>query len=129
MNTDLKKMIVYSTDWYGTQTFRMLPVDKECPYNEVIYDPTTKVLAIISKEFKEKPNMFPKLNENGKPIIFKKNQPTENEPEYVQERKMMQTYYEYYLDKEDDIKDFVNTFAINPEHASLKIIDEAVKTV
>lgn len=129
MITEFKNMIVYSTDWYGNQTFRMLPVVKECPFNEVIYDPTTKVLAIISKEFKEKPNMFPKLNDRGEVVIKKVagSSSTGVEPEYIQERKMMETYYEYYLDKVDDIKDFINAFAINNEHDSLKIIDEVTK--
>jgi hypothetical protein len=118
----------YRTDWYGNQTFRMLPVVKECPFNEVIYDPTTKVLAIISKEFKEKPNMFPKLNDRGEVVIKKTGtSSTGVEPEYIQERKMMETYYEYYLDKIEDIKDFINAFAINPDHDSLKIIDEVIK--
>lgn len=127
MITEFKNMIVYSTDWYGNQTFRMLPVVKECPFNEVIYDPTTKVLAIISKEFKEKPNMFPKLNDRGEVVIKKGTTSADAEPEYIQERKMMQTYYEYYLDKIDDIKDFINAFAINADHDSLKIIDEVTK--
>ena len=127
MSTELKNMVVYSTDFYGNTTFRMLPLTKECPYNEVIYDPETKVLAVISKDFKEKPNMFPKLNEKGKPILLKGASLPDSTPEYVQERMLMQTYYEYYLDKVDDIRNFIELFAINNQHDSLKIIDEELK--
>lgn len=116
-----KNMLIYSTDWYGSRTFRMLPITEDCPYNEVIYDPNTKVLAVISKEFKEKPHMFPKLNTAGSPL------PSKNpEKEYVEERLIMDTYYEYYIDNIDDIKMFVNYFAINNHHESVKVLEESV---
>jgi len=45
-----QSMFVYNTDWHGSKTFRMVPIDLNCPFNEVIYDPETKVLAVVSKE-------------------------------------------------------------------------------
>lgn len=118
----MQNMMIYSTDWYGSESFRMLPITEECPFNEVIFDPTTKVLAVISKDQKEKPQMMPKLNDKGQIIPLKVT--TENgQPKYVEERKMMDTYYEYYMDKIDDIKAFINRFAINPEHPATKVLD------
>jgi hypothetical protein len=114
-------MLIYSSDWYGKKTFRMLPVTDDCPYNEVIFDPNTKVLAVISKEFKEKPHMFPKLNVTGKPLYK-----TGTTKEHVEERLIMDTYYEYYLDNIDDIKLFINRFAINNEHEAVKILDDVL---
>ena len=35
---------------------------------------------------------------------------------------MMGTYYEYYLDSEEDIISFINMFAANPIHDSLDMI-------
>lgn len=116
-----QSMLAYSTDWYGRRTFRMLPVTEDCPYNEVIFDPSTRVLAVISKEFKEKPHMFPKLNMTGKPLYT-----TSPDNEYAEERIVMDTYYEYYIDDIDDIKDFVNRFAINSDHSAIKILDEVL---
>jgi hypothetical protein len=116
-----QSMLIYSTDWYGRRTFRMLPATEECPYNEVIFDPSTKVLAVISKEFKEKPHMFPKLNVTGKPLHT-----TAAGHDYVEERIVMDTYYEYYLDNIDDIRVFVNHFAINSDHSAIKILDEVL---
>ena len=123
----MKNMLIYSTDWYGSETFRMLPITEECPFNEVIFDPSTKVLAVISKDQKEKPQMMPKLNDKGQIIPLKVT--TENgQAKYVEERKMMDTYYEYYLDKTDDIKAFINHFAVNPEHTSTRVIDAPATT-
>lgn len=113
-----RNMLVYSTDWYGRRTFRMLPISPDCPFNEVIFDPSTKVLAVISKEFKEKPHMFPKLNNSGTPIYGT------NETGVLEERMVMDTYYEYYIDNIDDIKHFVKYFAMNNCHPALNVIDE-----
>lgn len=114
-------MLVYSTDWYGKRTFRMLPLSQDCPFNEVIFDPNTKVLAVISKEFKEKPHMFPKLNATGKPMSG-----TGAFSEVLEERLVMDTYYEYYIDNLRDVKNFVNRFAINNDHEVLSVIDEVI---
>ena len=116
-----QSMLIYSTDWYGRRTFRMLPAREECPYNEVIFDPSTKVLAVISKEFKEKPHLFPKLNTIGKPMYA-----TGGDSGVLEERLVMDTYYEYYLDNMDDIRVFVNHFAINSDHSAIKILDEVL---
>jgi hypothetical protein len=122
----MNNMMIYSTDWYGSKSFRMMPITEDCPFNEVIFDPTTKVLAVISKDQKEKPQMMPKLNEKGQLIPLKVT--VENgQPKYVEERRMMDTYYEYYLDQVDDIKAFINQFAINPEHSATAIINAPVE--
>jgi len=113
-----QSMMIYSTDWYGKMTFRMLPIDVKCPFNEAIYDPGTKVLAIISKEHKEKPQMFPKLNDKGE-VLQKK-----GSTGHVEERRMMDTYYEYYIDNMEDIKEFISFFANNNKHSALSILEE-----
>lgn len=110
--------MIYSSDWYGKRTFRMMPVTEDCPFNEAIYDTHNKVLAIISKDQKEKPQMLPKLNDKGLAIPLKAATST-SEPQYVEERRMMDAYYEYYLDKEADVKAFIELFAINADHASV----------
>jgi hypothetical protein len=112
-------MLVYSTDWYGRRTFRMLPLTQDCPFNEVIFDPSTKVLAVISKEFKEKPHMFPKLNNAGLPLNG-----TGANSNVLEERLVMDSYYEYYIDNINDIKRFVEYFALNSDHEALSIIDD-----
>jgi hypothetical protein len=116
----MKNMMVYSSDWYGKRTFRMMPVTEECPFNEAIYDTHNKVLAIIGKDQKEKPQMLPKLNDKGQVIPLRKTGAEAAEPQYVEERRMMDAYYEYYLDKEEDIKAFIEMFAVNAGHSAIE---------
>ncbi|NBP67865.1 MAG: hypothetical protein EBR30_02390 [Cytophagia bacterium] len=120
-------MFVYSTDWYGRKSFRMLPVSEDCPFNEVIYDPNTGVLAVISRDKKDKPQMLPKLTEKGQVIPLK---PVANDTQqrYVEERRILETYYEYYLDDKQDIENFINMFAVNVDHPSIAVINEEKQT-
>lgn len=115
-----KNMLVYHTDWNGQRSFRMLPVTDDCPFNEAIYDPEMKILAIVSKEYKEKPQMLPKLT--GNPLMLKLFASLSKDNKVVEERAMMDTYYEYYLDSEEDIISFINMFAVNPTHDSIDMI-------
>lgn len=120
-------MFVYSTDWYGRKSFRMLPVSEDSPFNEVIYDPNTGVLAVISRDKKDKPQMLPKLTEKGQVIPLK---PVANDTQqrYVEERRILETYYEYYLDDKQDIQNFINMFAVNADHQSIAVINEEKQT-
>ncbi len=115
-------MFVYSTDWYGRKSFRMLPLSMECPFNEVIYDPNTRVLAVISKDKKDKPQMLPKLTDKGQVIPLRNSEGAQ----YVEERRIMETYYEYYIDKKSDIERFIQMFALNSDHEALNIINEPI---
>lgn len=117
-------MLVYSTDWYGRKSFRMLPMHEECPFNEVIFDPNTGVLAVISRDKKEKPQMLPKLTDKGMPIPLKASSDA-TQPRFIEERRMMETYYEYYLDNQEDIERFVQLFAFNLDHPSLAVIKQS----
>lgn len=122
MQNETKCMFVYSTDWYGRKSFRMLPMTNECPFNEVLYDPNTRVLAVISKDKKDKPQMLPKLTDKGQVIPLK----TGEGQHYIEERRIMETYYEYYIDNKSDIEKFIQTFAVNTDHPALNIINEPV---
>jgi hypothetical protein len=123
MQTETPNMLIYSTDWYGRKSLRMLPVTESCPFNEVLFDPNTSVLAIISKDRKDKPQMLPKLTDKGQVIPLKATTDP-SQPKYVEERRIMETYYEYYLDNKADILNFIKMFAVNPEHPSVSIIHE-----
>ena len=117
-------MLVYSSDWHKEESFRMMPVTDDCPFNEVIYDPSTKVLAVVSKDKKEKPHMLPRLDEKGKLIPIKPKTAEEAaRPQFAESRIVMETYYEYYIDKHEDIIAFIDLFAINPTHKSLDILN------
>lgn len=111
-------MMIYAAKWNDQETFRLLPVDKDCPFNEAIYDPTEKVLAIISKDAKEKPMMLPKLSDKGLPIQVKRPDGTLGLQE---QRVVLEAYYEYYITEKGDIREFVERFAINPNHKAYQL--------
>lgn len=116
----LQSMMVFKADWKGQATFRMLPVVKDCPFTEVLYDPEQNVLAIISTNHIPKYQMLPKLNGRGELTTYKtKNEKGDNVVGQAQERSIVESYYEYYIEDKKDIAYFLDVFAINPEHPVL----------
>jgi hypothetical protein len=121
-------MMVYHALWHGQKSFRMMPLSEDCPFNEVLYNPIEKVLAVISKDQKEKPQLLPKLNEKGELV---KNKPGSSNP-WQEERRMMPAYYEYYIEDMSDIDYFIKCFAVNADHMALNVlsnIDDALPLV
>lgn len=126
----MKNMMIVSAPWKDEPSFRMIPITEDCPYAEILYDPNEKVLAIISKLAKDKPQMMPKLNTSTGQVKTTKGRATEGGPLEnfpVQERVIMPVYYEYYIDSKEDIKFFIEHFAMNPKHVSLAVINTTKK--
>lgn len=100
--------------WGQQRTFKLIPVTPESPYNEAIFDLDSKVLALIGKEKKQSMHMVPKLDDFGdlKPMKVGRRS---NGKEYQEERKTIETYYEYYLDTPEEIKQVINLLAINAD--------------
>jgi len=111
-------MILYKSGWtVGSEfipTIKMLPTTTDCPFNEVLFDPENKVLAIVGKEKKQSYRLIPKLDDDSRA--------TE-----TQERKLMENFYEYYLESKEDIYNFINTFAINADSFDWKEFIDNVK--
>jgi len=89
----------------------LIPINLDCPYNEAIYDPEQKILAVISKECKETFQMVPKFDDKGDVLQAKRVR--DNGKNYAEERRALDTWYEYYLENADDIKAFIEWFAGN----------------
>ena len=64
-------MILITSGFRGVKSFSMVPVTKECPYVEALFDPSSGVLAVITKTIKGSYHMVPKLDDNGDPIRLK----------------------------------------------------------
>lgn len=107
-------MRLITSSWGPAKTFKMIPVTKDCPYNECIFDVNSKVLAIIGKESKESFHMLPKLNEVGDVQRLKIGK-KENGKDYAEERKALVTFYEYYIEVKEEIVDFIMNVAENAE--------------
>lgn len=109
-----KSMILITGTWANCKTFKMIPATPDSPYNEAIFDPEAKVLALIGKEKKQSLHMLAKLNDFGDPQTMKIGKRS-NGKDYAEERKTIETYYEYYVESPDEIKNIINMLALNAD--------------
>jgi len=123
-----KSMMLVTGTWGNGKTFKMIPVTPDCPYNEAIYDRDSKVLALIGKERKQSMHMLAKLNEFGDVQRLKIGK-RENGKDYAEERKTIETYYEYYIENPEEIVDVVNMLSINADTFDFNQYMEAEATV
>lgn len=121
----MKQMMIYKSKWNDKSTFRMLPLTNDCPYNEAIFDPEQKILAIVSKDKKEKPMMLPRLSDRGD-LVPTKRANAEASP-WQEQRVIMETYYEYYIEDMEDIRSFIATMANIDDLSKIKYVDELLK--
>jgi hypothetical protein len=119
-----KSMMLITSSWGANRTFKMIPATPDCIFNEAIFDLDSKVLALISKEKKENLHMVAKVNEWGDVVpmkIGKRN----NGKDYAEERKALETYYEYYIDNLEEVKEIVSKLAINADTFDITPFTEA----
>ncbi len=112
--SNYNNMLLITSTWGESRanTFKLIPTDLNCPYQECIYDPEAGVLAIISKTSLQKWVMMPKLNDFGD-LEMVKNNPRPGGKRFKEERRSMETYQEYYIEVESEITDFIARFASN----------------
>ena len=113
MVVETKSMMVVKSEWNNRPTFKMIPVGTKCPYVECIYDPESKVLAIIGQTRKNVFHMMPKLDDNGDVVLRKVK--TDGAKPYKEERRTVETFQEYYVEELDEIRAFVKRFALNAD--------------
>jgi hypothetical protein len=107
-------MMLITSSWGPTKTFKLIPVDKNCPFLECIFNPSEKILAVIGTLKKEVYHMVERLDDNGEPIKAKVKRT--NGSEFRQMRQRMESYNEYYLFEKEDITEFIEAFAINLDY-------------
>lgn len=121
-------MLLVTSSWGQFKTFKMIPISQDCPYNECIFDIQTKVLAVISKDKKESLHMLPRLSDQGD-VQYLKIGKRNNGKDYSEERKLLVTFYEYYLEDITEIEAFIKMFAVNAEMFNTKLyIDMVIDT-
>ena len=109
-----KSMMLTTSNWGPNKTFKMIPVSLECPYTEAIFDPGSKILAIVSKICKQQYHMIPKLDDNGDPLRLKINK-REDGKDVREERRLLDTFAEYYITDEKEIRIIVDGISINAD--------------
>jgi len=110
----IKSMMLVTSTWGNNKTFKMIPTLIDCPFNEAIFDRDSKVLAFIGKEKKQSLHMIAKLDDNGDVKTLKMGR-RQGGKDFAEERKMLETYYEYYIENPDEIKEIVNAFSVNAD--------------
>lgn len=119
-----KSMMLITSSWGTKKTFKMIPATPDCIFNEAIFDLDSKVLALISKEKKESLHMVAKVNEWGDVVPMKIGKRS-NGKDYAEERKSLETFYEYYIEDVNDVKDIVARLAVNSDTFDITSFVEA----
>jgi hypothetical protein len=114
-------MMLVNSGWQGVESFRLMPITENCPYVECIFDPTNKLLVVISKIKKNGMHMLPRLDEMGDPIFLKVGK-RNNGKVVKEERKVLETFQEYYIEEISDIEYFIEHFAVNSDKFDYKKI-------
>lgn len=109
-----KNMMLISSAFRGVKSFSMIPVTEDCPYVEAMFDPSSGILAVISKVKKQAMHMVPRLDENGQPIRLRT--PNMETGKTVKEQRLqIETFSEIYITEKDEIAQFVYMFAVNAD--------------
>ena len=105
-------MMLVNSSFRGAKAFTLIPVSNDSPYVEAMFDPSSSILAVISKVMKQSYHMVPRLSDTGEPIKLK--QPNQQTGKTVkEERRLVDTFSEFYLSDKKDIETFIHMFAVN----------------
>ena len=109
-----QNMMLVKSVFRNVNSFTLIPVSLDSPYTEAMFDPASGILAVISKVMKQSYHMVPKLNDDGEPIRLKS--PNQQTGKTVkEERRLVDTFSEFYLTDKADIDTFIHMFAVNAE--------------
>ena len=109
-----KNMMLMTSPFRNMPSFSLIPVSNECPYVEAMFDPSSGILAVISKISKQSFHMVPRLDDNGQPQRLKV--PNKEAGKTVKEQRVsMETFSEFYITEKEEIENFLKIFAINAD--------------
>ena len=109
-----KSMMLVKSSFGPMKSFKLMPISNDCPFVECLFSPSEKIMVIISKVKKQSYHMVAKLDDNGDEVPVK-GKPRANGKKVKEERRMVDTFSEHYIVTEEEIREIVNTFAINPK--------------
>jgi hypothetical protein len=114
-----QNMMLVNSTFRNAKSFTLIPVSNDSPYVEAMFDPASGILAVISKVMKQSYHMVPKLDDNGEPMRLKTPNPQTGKT-VKEERRLVDTFSEFYLSDRADIDTFIHTFAINADHFKIE---------
>lgn len=107
-----QNMMIISSSFRNVKSFSLMPVNSDCPYVEAMYDPSSGILAVITKIRKQSFHMMPRLDDNGQPQRLKVPN-KETGKVHKEQRATIETFSEVYITEEIEIENFISMFAIN----------------
>jgi hypothetical protein len=113
-------MMLITSAWQGMPTFRLIPTSQESPFVEAIFAPNNNVLAVIGTNKKNTYKNVPKIDDNGDPV-FMKIGARPNGSTIREERRLVETYQEYYIQEPGEIEAFIQKFAENADAFDFKM--------
>tara|TARA_R100000951_G_scaffold105173_1_gene98815 strand:+ start:712 stop:1131 length:420 start_codon:yes stop_codon:yes gene_type:complete len=114
-----QNMMLVNSTFRNAKSFTLIPVSLDSPYTEAMFDPASGILAVISKVMKQSYHMVPKLDDDGQPMRLK----TPNKQTgktHKEERRLVDTFSEFYLSDRADIETFIHMFAINADNFNVE---------
>ena len=114
-----QNMMLVNSTFRNTKSFTLIPVSLDSPYTEAMFDPASGILAVISKVMKQSYHMVPKLDDDGQPQRLKNPNPQTGKT-YKEERRLVDTFSEFYLSDRADIETFIHMFAINADNFNVE---------
>lgn len=118
MQVGQNMMLVHSS-FRNAKSFTLIPVSNDSPYVEAMFDPSSGILAVISKVMKQSYHMLPKLDDTGQPVRLKVPNKVTGKT-HKEERRLVDTFSEFYLSNKDDIDVFIHMFAVNAKDFDYK---------
>lgn len=109
-----QNMMLVNSAFRNSKSFTMIPVSNDSPYVEAMFDPSSSILAVISKVMKQSYHMLPKLDDSGQPVRLKTPNPQTGKT-HKEERRLVDTFSEFYLSDKKDIETFIHMFAVNAD--------------
>ena len=109
-----QNMMLMTSAFRNVKSFSLFPVSLDCPYVEAMYDPSSGILAVITKVKKQSFHMMPRLNDEGQPQRLRT--PNKETGKTVKEQRVnIETFSEFYITEKEEIVNFINLFAANAE--------------
>jgi len=105
-------MMLVHSNFGPARSFRLIPTNSDCPYVEVLFDPQSGTMVPVLNVIKQAYHMLPKLDDNGDTVRMKLGT-RDNGKDYKEERRLVDTFTEFYLTDLDSIEEFINYFAVN----------------
>lgn len=113
-----KTMMLIKSAFGSMKSFKLIPISNDCPFVECLFSPSERIMVVISKFMKTSYHMVPKLDDNGDEVPVK-GKPRANGKKIREERRAMDTCSEHYVVTEDEIREMVKMFAVNPDALDL----------